>query len=489
MDPQKRWECRLFPINRWSMPTYSQENHGSGDPMGDIEDSIVGYPALSSIFPVDYDVGTSGDHNNNGDDLDINRDHNDNDDDGHDNDGHDDDLDDYSDDYHSDEYDADDDLSDDNLDDNFLADSDCYEPSRWELGSPVLKSNLSSVNATSDSDSDWIENDQNFSESNPIAIVLVSVETASGFQQRYREILRSLGREVPLMTVRNADQFDTIFSQYGHRICGFVVTDAAIMQPQHEPLTSRLAQLVARPGNQCAVVFAFDFAIQATTMPETFATYMNRNFNVNWKIRGVTRGRVVGYLDNYTIDRVPGRRYWRRYWLKRAVLLSDVDPDDRLLVLIPRPPPEETFPASPSTSSDAQESTQMSTDSEYFSEPAPPPTTTTFIPFFDPPVPESALRKIDVNNYLNDTPIAVREYYRESAPPESRPWYGYLGFVGYSKDHFHLGNILLGICGVWRADLLSQLMPLGNTAVAAAAGAAGTAAAAAVGNGNGQAGV
>ncbi|KAL5690006.1 hypothetical protein EMGR_008313, partial [Emarellia grisea] len=195
-----------------------------------------------------------------------------------------------------------------------------------------------------------------------------------------------------------------------------------------------------------------DFAIQAAAIPDTFAAYMHRNFDVTWKIRGVTRSRTVAKMDSINLTCVPGRKYWFKYWLKRAVLLSDIDLEDRLMVLSPRPTHNQRGPLlTPSSSSPSFDSTTpgASDDDDYYFPPG---------PAFTPSVRnarrvrESALRMVDVNEYLNDTPVALRENHRVSRPPECRDWSGYLGFVGYSQDHKHLASIMLGMCGVWKPE-------------------------------------
>ncbi|KAH1305022.1 hypothetical protein V6Z96_009753 [Aspergillus fumigatus] len=157
-------------------------------------------------------------------------------------------------------------------------------------------------------------------------------------------------------------------------------------------------------------------------------------------------------MDSINLTCVPGRKYWFKYWLKRAVLLSDIDLEDRLMVLSPRPTHNQRGPLlTPSSSSPSFDSTTpgASDDDDYYFPPG---------PAFTPSVRnarrvrESALRMVDVNEYLNDTPVALRENHRVSRPPECRDWSGYLGFVGYSQDHKHLASIMLGMCGVWKPE-------------------------------------
>lgn len=327
---------------------------------------------------------------------------------------------------------------------------------------PVFQANSSSANATSDSESDRMmspSHDQSFTltpddRDHPSdVIVLVSVNKGRRFDQRYRRILRGLRHEATLMTVENADQLDAVIYEHERRIRAFVVTDAGIMKPEHEMLTFRLAGIVALPFNAWSVIFAFDFAIQAATMPEMFTAYMQRNFDVSWKIRGVVRGRAIARMDSLNSSRVPDRKYSGKYWLKRAVLLSEVDREDRLMVLSRR---RGGLLPTPSSSSLSHESTNLgasddNNNGEYFPDVAPATRNLSFVQH-SALIRETALRLVDVNDYLNDTPVAMREYHRVSRPPECRPWCGYLGFVGYSQDHKHLAGVILGMSGVWKPE-------------------------------------
>ena len=164
------------------------------------------------------------------------------------------------------------------------------------------------------------------------AIVLVSPKGIHFFP-RYRAILRKMNRDVELYWAPNIQNLNNTIHKHSHRIAGFIISDAAIMDPEHEELAQRVASLSRTPGREWAVVFAFDFPSQAARAPFRFNQYMEAYFGLGWRMCGKTENKIKMKLRTLALRKVAKRAYRTEYEF-RGVFIRGVKQSDKFLVTV-----------------------------------------------------------------------------------------------------------------------------------------------------------
>ncbi|PKY02037.1 hypothetical protein P168DRAFT_283799 [Aspergillus campestris IBT 28561] len=164
------------------------------------------------------------------------------------------------------------------------------------------------------------------------AIVLISPKGIHFFT-RYRAILRKMNRDVELYWAPNIKTLNGTIQKHSYRIAGFIISDAAIMDPEHEELAQRVASLPRTPGREWAVVFAFDFPSQAARAPFRFNQYLETYFGLGWRMCGKTENKIKMKLRTLALRKVAKRVYRTEYEF-RGVFIRGVKQGDKFLVTV-----------------------------------------------------------------------------------------------------------------------------------------------------------